>query len=102
MTKIISPENYFMPFGKYLNMRAIDICDIYKVNPKTGKDDPLGLHYLKFLCEKCDWFKHKDIVEQIIKLAEDNMSDLEEEERTDSKRNLRYQLETMRNSLNNW
>ena len=51
MINSIKPEDYIFKFGKHINMRAIDICDIYKVNPKTGKDDPVGLHYLKFLCE---------------------------------------------------
>ena len=77
MINSIKPEDYIFKFGKYINMRAIDIAELYKVNPKTGKDEPVGLQYMKFLCEKCDWFKHKDIIEQIIKLAEDNMSDLE-------------------------
>lgn len=69
----LTPENYVMKFGKYKNMRAVDIADIYEVD-KNGDDKPVGILYLKFLVEKCDWFKHKDIIEQIIKNAIDCMS----------------------------
>ena len=52
MINSIKPEDYIFKFGKYINMRAIDIAELYKVNPKTGKDEPVGLQYMKFLCEK--------------------------------------------------
>ena len=51
MINSIKPEDYIFKFGKYINMRAIDIAELYKVNPKTGKDEPVGLQYMKFLCE---------------------------------------------------
>ena len=77
MSEIISPENYVLKFGKYKNMRAIDVSEIYQVD-KNGDDKPVGLQYLQWLV-KCDWFKHKDIIDQIIKTAESCISDVEEE-----------------------
>ena len=29
---------------------------------------------MKFLCEKCDWFRHKDIIEQIIKKYDNELN----------------------------
>ena len=77
MSQIISPENYVLKFGKYKNMRAIDVSQIYQVD-KNGDDKSVGLQYLQWLV-KCDWFKHKDIIDQIIKTAESCISDVEEE-----------------------
>ena len=65
MTSNITPENYVFKFGKYNKMRAVDVAQIYEVD-KDGNDVPKGLQYLKFLVQKCDWFRHKDIIEQII------------------------------------
>ena len=62
MTETISPENYVMPFGKYKQMRAIDVADIYQVD-KDGNDKPVGLMYLQWLVDQ-DWFKHKDILKK--------------------------------------
>ena len=75
----LTPENYVMKFGKYKNMRAVDIADIYEVD-KNGDDKPVGLLYLKFLVEKCEWFKHNEIIEQIIKSAIDCTAGDEEKE----------------------
>ena len=36
---------------------------------------PVGLNYMIWLCEKCDWFKHADILQQIIENAKSNMSE---------------------------
>ena len=33
------------------------------------------LNYLIWLCEKCDWFKHSDIIQKIIDNAKQNMSE---------------------------
>ena len=66
--KTLTPENYVMRFGKYKNMKAVDIAEIYEVD-KNGNDKPVGLMYLKFLVEKCDWFRHREIIEQVIKKA---------------------------------
>ena len=100
MINSIKPEDYIFKFGKYMNMRAVAIAELYKVNPKTGKDEPVGLQYMIFLCEKCDWFKHKDIIEQIIKLAEDNMSDLEEEEQRKRKKKKRRRRKMIKKKRN--
>ena len=32
MTEIISPENYGVPFGKYKQMRAIDVAELHQVD----------------------------------------------------------------------
>jgi len=32
-------------FGKYKDHRAVDVAEVYKANPKTGKDEPVGLKY---------------------------------------------------------
>ena len=69
-TKALTPESYVFRFGKYKNMRAADVAELYEVD-KNGDDKPVGLLYLQFLVEKCDWFRHKDIIEQIIKGAVD-------------------------------
>ena len=76
--KTLTPESYVMKFGKYKNMKAVDIADIYEVD-KNGNDKAVGLMYLKFLVEKCDWFRHKEIIEQVIKNAVDCMSADEKE-----------------------
>lgn len=76
MSQIISPENYVLKFGKYKNMRAIDVSEIYQVD-KNGDDKPVGLFYLKWLIS-CDWFKHGHIIKQIIETAEQCISDPED------------------------
>ena len=65
MTSNISIDQYIFKFGKYNKMRAVDVAQIYEVD-KDGNDVPKGLQYLKFLVQKCDWFRHKDIIEKII------------------------------------
>ena len=65
MTSKITPETYVLKFGKYKNMRAVDVAQIYEVD-KDGNYVGKGLKYLSWLCDQ-DWFKHKDIVEKIIK-----------------------------------
>ena len=66
MTSNITPENYIFRFGKYINQRADQVAKIYKVDKKSGLDIPEGLNYMKFLCDKCDWFRHKDVIQIII------------------------------------
>jgi len=73
----IDITNYVLKFGKYKDHRAVDVAEMYKVNPKTGQDDAVGLKYLCWLVKQ-DWFKHKDIIEQIIKQAEECISEEEE------------------------
>ena len=74
----IDITNYVLKFGKYKYHRAVDVAEMYKVNPKTGKYEAVGLTYLKFLCDQ-DWLRHKDIIKQIIKQAEECISEEEEE-----------------------
>ncbi len=66
----ITPESYVFKFGKYNKMKAIDVAKITEVD-KDDNDVPKGLMYLKFLVEKCDWFRHKEIIEQVIKITEE-------------------------------
>ena len=80
----ISPDQYVFRFGKYRNMKAVDIADIYEVD-KNGNDKPVGLMYLKFLVEKCEWFRHSEIIEQVIKNAIDCMSGDEGKEQEKTK-----------------
>ena len=82
MTSNITPENYIFKFGKFQNMKAIDVSNIRKVNPKTGVDERVGLKYLHFLVEKCDWFRDTDIIKQIIDMVEKNISDVNDEKET--------------------
>ena len=44
----LTPEKYVMVFGKYKNMRAVDVAEIYNVDT-NGEDKPVGLLYIKFL-----------------------------------------------------
>ena len=74
----IKLEEYVMKFGKYINMRAVDVSKLYVVD-KNGIDQPIGLKYLKWLCDQ-DWFKHKDTISAIIKKAESCISEKEESE----------------------
>ena len=78
MNSTVTPERYVMKFGKYKNMKAVDIAAIYEVD-KNGNDKPVGLMYLKFLVEKCDWFRHREIIEQVIKNAVECMNADEKE-----------------------
>ena len=72
MTSQITPESYVFKFGKFLNMKACDVSKITKVD-KNGKDVNVGLQYLEFLVEKCDWFRHKDIISKVIENAKKNL-----------------------------
>ena len=65
MTSKITPENYVFKFGKHINMKAYDVARLIKVD-KYGKDVNVGMQYLEFLIDKCDWFRHKDIIKQVI------------------------------------
>ena len=71
-TQYLTPENYVLRLGKYKNMRAVDVAEIYEVD-KNGDDQPKGLQYLQWLIQQ-DWFRHKDIIEHIIKNAVDCIS----------------------------
>ena len=72
-------SKYIMPFGKYNGFKAVDVAEMYKVNPKTGLEEAVGLKYLHFLVEKCDWFRDTEIIKKVIEMAEANMSDADSE-----------------------
>ena len=61
MNPTLSPENYVFRFGKFKNTKAIDVAKITEVD-KYGRTVPSGLSYLRFLIEKCDWFRHREII----------------------------------------
>ena len=65
-------------------MKAVVIADIYEVD-KNGNDKPVGLMYLKFLVEKCEWFRHSEIIEHVINNAIDCMSGDEGKEQEKTK-----------------
>ena len=86
MTSNITPDQYIFKFGKYNKMRAVDVAQIYEVD-KDGNDVPKGLLYLKFLVQKCDWFRHKDIIEQIIKKYDNELNvDVDNESKKEIKK----------------
>ncbi len=71
----LTPDNYIFKFGKFINKRAVDVLKIKKVNPKTGKMENEGYLYMKWLVDKTDWFKHKQIIEEILDKYENEMTD---------------------------
>ena len=93
MTSNISIDQYIFKFGKYNKMRAVDVAQIYEVD-KDGNDVPKGLQYLKFLVQKCDWFRHKDIIEQIIKKYDNELNVDDKEIKKENKVNKTVKIET--------
>ena len=67
-----------MKFGKFKNMRAVDISQIKTVN-KLGNLENTEINYRKFIVG-LDWFKHSAIVQKVI-------DEYKEEERTDTNNN---------------
>ena len=82
-SKTISPEKYILAFGKYKNMRAVDVAQISVVD-KAGNDKPTGLLYLEWLCEQ-EWFKHRDIVNEVIRKAQGQSEADEPKKKKDAK-----------------
>ena len=78
MTSQITPKSYVFKFGKFINMKACDVARLTKVD-KYGNDVNVGLQYLEFLVDKCDWFRHKDIITQVIHEAKKNIKEPEED-----------------------
>ena len=78
-------ETYVLRFGKYKNLLAKDIAKITEVN-KYGKKVPAGLNYLKFLVEKAEWFRHREIIEEIMKRFDKEEEPVQKETKTDSKK----------------
>ena len=79
MPSKIAPEHYVFKFGRYNGFKAVDVAEMYKVNPKTGAEEAVGLKYLHFLVEKCEWFRDTEIIKKVIEMAEANMSDADSE-----------------------
>ena len=77
MTSKITSESYVFKFGKFINMKACDVARLTKVD-KYGNDVNVGLQYLEFLVDKCDWFRHKDIITQVIHEAKKNIKEPED------------------------
>ena len=82
MTSKITPESYVFKFGKFINMKACDVARLTKVD-KYGNDVNVGLQYLEFLVDKCDWFRHKDIITQVIHEAKKNIKQEPDDENKD-------------------
>ena len=78
MTSKITYDQYIFRFGKHINMKAYDVARLIKVD-KHGKDVNVGMQYLEFLVDKCDWFRHKDIIKQVIDDAKKNIKEPEDE-----------------------
>ena len=68
-------ENYVMKFGKFKGMKLVDILKIVTVD-KNGNEKLTGLLYLQWLINQ-EWFKHKDLVKNVIQ----SISDEEESEK---------------------
>ena len=68
MTFQITSDSYVFHFGKYKGYKAVDVAALITVD-KNGKDKPNGLIYLEWLCEQ-EWFKHKDIVLEVVRKAQ--------------------------------
>ena len=94
--KVISPEKYILAFGKYKNMRAVDVAQISVVD-KAGNDKPTGLLYLEWLCEQ-EWFKHKDIVFEVIKKHKDLHQKLmnQRKRKTQNRKREQFQFQLMK------
>ena len=74
----MNSNNYIMKFGKFKNMRAVDIAQTKTVN-KLGNLENTGINYLKFIVN-LDWFKHATIVQKVI-------DEYKEDEKTDTNNN---------------
>ena len=79
----ITAENYVFKFGKYINMRACDIAEIKTID-KNGNEVYKGMKYLIWLCDQ-DWFKHKEIITQIIKNSDQEQEQDEEPKKEQKK-----------------
>ena len=64
-------------------MRAVDVAQISVVD-KSSNDKPTGLIYLEWLCEQ-EWFKHKDIVLEVIRKAQGQSEADEPKKKKDAK-----------------
>ena len=74
----MNSNNYIMKFGKFKNMRAVDIAQI-KTGNKLGNLENTGINYSNFIVG-LDWFKHSQIVQKVI-------DEYEEDDKTDTNNN---------------
>ena len=77
-TEKLTPEGYIFKFGKYKNYLAKDVIKITTID-KNNKSVKTGLIYMKWLVDQCDWFKHKEIIQEIINKEEDMGEDADDE-----------------------
>ena len=80
---VLTPESYVLKFGKYKGYKAVDVAELITVD-KNGKDKPTGLIYLEWLCEQ-EWFKHKDIVLEVVRKAQGKSEADEPKKKKDAK-----------------
>ena len=83
MTFQITSDSYVFQFGKYKGYKAVDVAALITVD-KNGKDKPTGLIYLECLCEQ-EWFKHRDIVNEVIRKAQGKSEADEPKKKKDAK-----------------
>ena len=86
----MNSNNYIMKFGKFKNMRAVDIAQIKTVN-KLGNLENTGINYLKFIVG-LDWFRHATIVQKVIdEYKEDEKIDININDNNDTDINAVYE-----------
>ena len=84
MTFQITSDSYVFQFGKFKGYKAVDVAALITVD-KNGNDKSTGLLYLTWLVEKADWFKHKDIIEEVIRKAQGQSEADEPKKKKDAK-----------------
>ena len=82
-SEMLTKDNYVMKFGKYKNMFIKDIAKITTID-KNGETKKDGLQYLKWLIT-CDWFKHQNIVKQLIDDIGEEIEEIKEEKKVEKK-----------------
>ena len=80
---VLTPESYVLKFGKYKGYKAVDVAALITVD-KNGNDKHTGLIYLEWLCEQ-EWFKHKDIVLEVVRKAKGKSEADESKKKKDAK-----------------
>lgn len=60
----ITPESYTFKFGKYKNMRAVDVLKIKTIDKKDQEVNS-GELYMRWLLT-CEWFGNKDIISAVL------------------------------------
>ena len=83
MTFQITSDSYVFQFGKFKGYKAVDVAALITVD-KNGKDKHIGLLHLEWLYEQ-EWFKHKDIIEEVIRKAQGQSEADEPKKKKDAK-----------------